>query len=98
MSTKIAANSGRPTRMLGRTGVEVALLGLGGWHLGFNYIEEELSTRIIRTAIDSGINFMDNCWDYNDGRSEKRMGKALKDGYRDRVFLMTKIDGRTKQD
>jgi aryl-alcohol dehydrogenase-like predicted oxidoreductase len=87
-----------PTRMLGRTGVEVSLVGLGGWHLGFNYIDEELSTRIIRTAIDSGINFMDNCWDYNDGRSEKRMGKALKDGYRDRVFLMTKIDGRTKQD
>src|ERR1041385_8683299 len=98
MSTKIAANSGMPTRMLGRTGVEVSLVGLGGWHLGFNYIDEELSTRIIRTAIDSGINFMDNCWDYNDGRSEKRMGKALKDGYRDRVFLMTKIDGRTKQD
>src|ERR1041385_5853688 len=98
MSTKIAANSGMPTRMLGRTGVEVSLVGLGGWHLGFNYIDEELSTRIIRTAIDSGINFMDNCWDYNDGRSEKRMGKALKDGYRDRVFLMTKIDGRTKKD
>jgi aryl-alcohol dehydrogenase-like predicted oxidoreductase len=56
------------------------------------------STRIVRTAIDNGINFMDNCWDYNDGASEKRMGKALKDGYRERVFLMTKIDGRTKKD
>jgi len=87
-----------PTRVLGRTGVEVSLVGLGGWHLGFNYIDEELSTRIIRTAIDNGINFMDNCWDYNDGASEKRMGKALKDGYRDRVFLMTKIDGRTRKD
>jgi aryl-alcohol dehydrogenase-like predicted oxidoreductase len=87
-----------PTRVLGRTGVEVSLVGLGGWHLGFNYIDEELSTRIIRTAIDNGINFMDNCWDYNDGTSEKRMGKALKDGYRDRVFLMTKIDGRTRKD
>jgi aryl-alcohol dehydrogenase-like predicted oxidoreductase len=87
-----------PTRVLGRTGVEVSLIGLGGWHLGFNYIDEELSTRIIRTAIDNGINFMDNCWDYNDGASEKRMGKALKDGYRDRVFLMTKIDGRTRKD
>jgi aryl-alcohol dehydrogenase-like predicted oxidoreductase len=87
-----------PTRLLGRTGVEVSLVGLGGWHLGFDYIDEELSTRIIRTAIDNGINFMDNCWDYNNGASEERMGKALKDGYRERVFLMTKIDGRTKKD
>ena len=85
-------------RMLGRTGVEVSLVGLGGWHLGFNFMDEKLSMRIIRTAIDNGINFMDNCWDYNDGASEKRMGKALRDGYRDRVFLMTKIDGRTKKD
>jgi aryl-alcohol dehydrogenase-like predicted oxidoreductase len=87
-----------PMRTLGRTGVEVSLIGLGGWHLGFKYIDEELSIRMIRHAIDNGINFMDNCWDYNDGASEKRMGKALKDGYRDRVFLMTKIDGRTKKD
>jgi aryl-alcohol dehydrogenase-like predicted oxidoreductase len=87
-----------PIRTLGRTGVEVSLVGLGGWHLGFKYIDEELSIRIIRHAIDSGINFMDICWDYNEGASEKRMGKALKDGYRDRVFLMTKIDGRTKKD
>ena len=87
-----------PMRTLGRTGVEVSLIGLGGWHLGFKYIDDELSIRIIRHAIDNGINFMDNCWDYNDGASEKRMGKALKDGYRDRVFLMTKIDGRTKKD
>jgi len=87
-----------PMRTLGRTGVKVSLIGLGGWHLGFKYIDEELSIRMIRHAIDNGINFMDNCWDYNDGASEKRMGKALKDGYRDRVFLMTKIDGRTKKD
>lgn len=86
-----------PTRMLGRTGVEVSLIGLGGWHLGFNYIDEQLSIRIIRTAIDNGINFMDNCWDYNEGASELRMGKALRDGYRERAFLMTKIDGRTKE-
>jgi aryl-alcohol dehydrogenase-like predicted oxidoreductase len=98
MSQNGQANSEMPTRVLGRTGVEVSLIGLGGWHLGFKYIDEELSIRIIRTAVDSGINFMDNCWDYNDGASEIRMGNALRDGYRDRVFLMTKIDGRTKQD
>lgn len=85
-------------RALGRTGVQVSLVGLGGWHLGFDYIDEELCIRIVRTAIDNGINFMDNCWDYNEGASEIRMGKALRDGYRDRVFLMTKIDGRTKQE
>ena len=87
-----------PMRMLGRTGVKVSLIGLGGWHLGFKQIDEELSVRMIRTAIDNGINFMDNCWDYNEGASEERMGKALLDGYRERVFLMTKIDGRTKKD
>jgi predicted aldo/keto reductase-like oxidoreductase len=92
------SNSRMPMRTLGRTGVQVSAIGLGGWHLGFDYIDEELSTRIIRTAIDNGINFMDNCWDYNDGASEIRMGKALRDGYRERVFLMTKIDGRTKQE
>jgi len=97
MSRTTESNSGMPTRTLGRTGVEVSLVGLGGWHLGFDYIDEELSIRIIRTAIDNGINFMDNCWDYNDGASELRMGKALRDGYRERAFLMTKIDGRTKE-
>jgi len=91
-------NSEMPMRTLGRTGVKVSLVGLGGWHLGFKFIDEESSVRIIRTAIDNGINFMDNCWDYNEGASEERMGKALKDGYRERVFLMTKIDGRTKQE
>ena len=98
MSSKTEPDSGIPTRVLGRTGVEVSLIGLGGWHLGFKYIDEDLSIRIIREAIDNGINFMDNCWDYNDGASEKRMGQALQDGYRERVFLMTKIDGRTKKD
>lgn len=87
-----------PMRTLGRTGIKVSLVGLGGWHLGFDYIDEDLSIRMIRYAIDNGINFMDNCWDYSDGVSEKRMGKALRDGYRERVFLMTKIDGRTKEE
>ena len=98
MMTNTQPGSAIPKRVLGRTGVEVSLVGLGGWHLGFKYQDDELSTRIIRTAIDNGINFMDNCWDYNDGASEKRMGKALTDGYRERVFLMTKIDGRTKKE
>lgn len=98
MSDQAGSKSEMPRRMLGRTGVEVSLIGLGGWHLGFKSIDDDLATRIIRTAIDNGIDFMDNCWDYNEGASEIRMGNALRDGYRDRVFLMTKIDGRTKQD
>jgi aryl-alcohol dehydrogenase-like predicted oxidoreductase len=53
--------------------------------------------QIVRTAVDSGVNFLDNCWDYNNGKSEERMGKALRDGYRDKAFLMTKVDGRTAQ-
>ena len=85
-------------RMLGRTGEKVSAIGLGGWHLALPYVDEALSHRIIRTAIDRGITFMDNSWDYNDGQSELRMGKALRDGYRDRVFLMTKIDGRSRKE
>ena len=70
-------------------------IGLGGYHIGQPKDEQE-GIRIIRTAIDRGINFMDNCWDYHDGKSEVRMGKALRDGYRQKVFLMTKFDGRTE--
>jgi predicted aldo/keto reductase-like oxidoreductase len=76
----------------------VSAIGLGGWHLGLPHIDEQLSVRIVRRAIDQGVNFMDNSWDYNDGASEVRMGKALRDGYRGRAFLMTKIDGRSKQE
>ena len=86
---------GMPHRALGRTGENVSAIGLGGYHIGKQADEEE-SIRIIRSAIDRGITFMDNCWDHNNGVSEIRMGKALRDGYRGRVFLMTKIDGRTK--
>jgi predicted aldo/keto reductase-like oxidoreductase len=82
-------------RTLGRTGERVSLLGLGGYHIGIQKTVEE-SVRIIRTAIDRGVNFLDNSWDYNNGQSEIRMGHALKDGYRAKVFLMTKIDGRTR--
>jgi aryl-alcohol dehydrogenase-like predicted oxidoreductase len=98
MAEKTDVNSQMPMRTLGHTNVEVSLIGLGGWHLGFKSIDEDLSIRIIRTAVDNGIHFMDNCWDYNEGASEVRMGKALRDGYRERVFLMTKIDGRTKEE
>src|ERR1041384_6874905 len=98
MAEQADSNAQMPVRTLGHTGVQVSLIGLGGWHLGFKYLDEQLSIRIIRTAIDNGINFMDNCWDYNEGASEIRMGKGLRDGYRERVFLMTKIDGRTKQE
>ena len=84
-------------RMLGRTGEKVSALGLGGHHLGLKSVSEELAIRIIRNAIDRGVTFLDNSWDYNEGASEERMGKALRDGYRSKVFLMTKIDGRSKK-
>ena len=83
-------------RQLGNTGEEVSLLGLGGFHIG-KQKDEALSTKIIHAAIDAGVNFMDNCWDYHNGGSEIRMGNALQGGYRDKVFLMTKIDGRDRK-
>lgn len=88
--------NGIPYRTLGNTGEKVSCIGLGGYHLGKQSDEQE-SIRIIRTGLDEGINFLDNCWDYNDGESEIRMGKALRDGYRQKAFLMTKIDGRTRK-
>jgi aryl-alcohol dehydrogenase-like predicted oxidoreductase len=87
-----------PTRVLGRTGERVSAIGLGGWHLGFKQMTDDVAIRIVRSAIDRGITFLDNSWDYNEGRSELRMGRALQDGYRDRVFLMTKIDGRSRKE
>ena len=92
----VDAQTGMPHRTLGRTGEKVSLMGLGGSHIGRQKDEQE-SIQIIRTAIDNGVNFLDNCWDYNGGESEVRMGKALRDGYRQRAFLMTKIDGRTRK-
>src|SRR5512141_2538804 len=92
------AQQGMLYRTLGCTGEKVSAIGVGGWHIGLNGVDEQLSIRIIRAAVDHGINFMDNCWDYNEGASEIRMGKALRDGYRDKVFLMTKIDGRSKKE
>jgi len=85
-------------RTLGSTGEKVSAIGVGGSHISHDDVDEQLSTRIIRTAIDRGINFMDNSWDYSKGVSEIRMGKALLNGYREKAFLMTKIDGRSKKD
>jgi predicted aldo/keto reductase-like oxidoreductase len=95
---KSAVYAEMPHRVLGSTKEQVSAIGLGGWHLGLKKVDEPLGIRIIRDAIQRGINFMDNCWDYNDGASEIRMGKALRDGYRSKVFLMTKIDGRSKKE
>src|SRR5258708_35041498 len=92
----VSEHADMPYRQLGRTGERVSAIGLGGWHLGLKTVTEDLSIRIIRAAIDRGINFLDNSWDYNEGASEIRMGKALRDGYRQKAFLMTKIDGRSK--
>jgi predicted aldo/keto reductase-like oxidoreductase len=89
------SRNGIPYRTLGRTREKVSLIGLGGYHLGKQADPQE-SIRIIRTGLDEGVNFLDNCWDYNGGESEIRMGKALRDGYRQKTFLMSKIDGRTK--
>lgn len=94
-SPRLESRNGIPYRTLGRSGEKVSLIGLGGYHLG-NQPDAQESIRIIRTGLDEGVNFLDNCWDYNGGESEVRMGNALRDGYRQKAFLMSKIDGRTK--
>ena len=94
--TSHAADAPIPHRILGRTGEKVSIIGIGGYHLG-KMSDEQESIRVVRTALDHGVNFLDNCWDYNNGVSEERMGKALREGYRTKAFLMTKIDGRTKR-
>ncbi|HBG25795.1 MAG: aldo/keto reductase [Planctomycetes bacterium GWF2_41_51] len=83
-------------RTLGSTGQKVSAIGIGGAHLSRKNVDERLAIRIIRTAIDNGITFMDNSWDYSNGQSELRLGKALRDGYRQKAFVMTKVDGRSK--
>ena len=82
-------------RRLGRTGERVSAIGLGGWHLALESVPEALGLRLIRESVDRGITFLDNSWDYNGGESERRMGKVLREGHREKVFLMTKIDGRS---
>jgi len=94
-SPRSESRNGIPYRTLGRSKEKVSLIGLGGYHLG-NQADPEESIRIIRTGLDEGDNFLDNCWDYNGGESEIRMGNALRNGYRQKAFLMSKIDGRTK--
>ena len=85
-------------RPLGTTGIEVSAIGMGGSHLGQATVDEDMAIRLVHEALDRGINFLDNSWDYNEGRSEERVGKALaQGGYRQKAFVMTKIDGRTKE-
>ncbi len=91
---KAAGSAKYPKRVLGRTGEKVSLLTTGGFHIGLKSMTEEESVKLIRTSIDNGVNFMDNAWVYQEGRSETYMGKALKDGYRKKVLLMTKILAR----
>jgi aryl-alcohol dehydrogenase-like predicted oxidoreductase len=86
-----------PMRPLGKTGVQVSAIGIGGYHLGSAKDLQE-AKRIVDEAIDAGVNFFDNAWDYHDGRSEEWMGAALR-GKRDKVVLMTKVctHGRDKR-
>jgi aryl-alcohol dehydrogenase-like predicted oxidoreductase len=85
-------------RALGRTGQRVSVIGVGGSHLSGEKVTPKQAIEIVRGALDAGINFLDNSWDYGEGESEKRVGKALKDGYRDSAFVMTKIDGRNRKE
>jgi aryl-alcohol dehydrogenase-like predicted oxidoreductase len=78
--------------------VEVSALGLGGSHIGSPRLSRDRAVRIIRAALDGGLSFLDNSWDYHEGESEKRVGLALKNGYRSKAFVMTKVDGRTKKE
>jgi aryl-alcohol dehydrogenase-like predicted oxidoreductase len=89
-------SNGMIYRTLGKTGERVSAIGIGGFHIGSTTDPNE-GIRIVRAAVDRGINFLDNCWDYHDGESELRMGRALRDGYRQKAFLMTKFDGRTRK-
>jgi len=95
--TLVASNQAAiPTRPLGNTGVKVSILGLGGYHIG-TIPEDDRSVRLIRMAIDQGVTFLDNAWEYHNGRSEELIGKALEGGYRDKAFVMTKHHGRDKK-
>ncbi len=96
INQEVTKHGDMPYRMLGKTGEKVSCIGLGGFHLGQSRLEEPDAIRLFQSAVDRGINFSDNSWDYNQGESERRVGKALK-GRRDHVFVMSKFDGRTKE-
>ena len=85
-----------PYRQLGSTGEKVSIIGVGGYHLG-NAKDDDEAVKIVHKALDSGINFLDNSWDYHDGLSENRAGKALKNGYRNKAFVMTKLDSHSRE-
>lgn len=85
-----------PRRMLGDTGETVSAIGLGGFHVG--KIEREAdAVALVRAALEAGVDFLDDSWDYHEGRSERIVGAALRDGYRERAFVMTKVDGQTRE-
>jgi len=90
-----APPGGIPLRRFGRTDDHISALGVGGAHLNMGGLSEADSIKVVRTMMDAGVNFLDNSWDYSDGETERRMGLALRDGYRARAFLMTKVDGRS---
>ncbi len=97
MSQTIERNAGGvPVRELGKTGVKVSIIGLGGGHLVRPALDEQGAVRLIHAAIDAGVTFMDNAWEYHNGESERRMGLALQ-GRRDAVTLMTKVCGRDRK-
>jgi len=100
INPKTVIKDGMPMRMFGKTGEYVSLLGLGGFHVSLGSLTDKDASYLMRSAIDSGINFFDNSREYNDGLAEERMGKALQNGYREKVFLMTKncAHNRTKAD
>ena len=91
-----ASDKPMPMRSLGSTGEQVSLLALGGYHMGVSRMTDKESVRMVHEAMDNGVNFMDNAWEYHQGRSEVRLGKALKDR-RDKAFVMTKHHGREKK-
>jgi predicted aldo/keto reductase-like oxidoreductase len=89
--------AGMPVRELGSTGLKVSIIGFGGGHYCRKHLDEAASVRLVQAAVDEGVTFMDNAWEYHDGESERRMGKALEGGRRDKVVLMTKVCGRDRE-
>lgn len=97
MTEQLERNAaGLPVRELGTTGVKVSIIGFGGGHFIRPTIDEAMSIRLVQSAIDAGVDFMDTAWEYHNGESERRMGLALQ-GYRDKVTLMTKVCARDRK-